>query len=358
MKSSKSKIDNRVSRHPLGENLSLHPLEESGSSHRDNRDADVLRRHDRFATKGKSREVGSAPALMRKLSLEEFGTRSQPGTRDAPSITPDIRPAPRETETFSLDQIRPPEHLIKQHEHFAESYWTRLANERAGRILSPDEHKVDRIELDQKACEMMSHAALWMRVRGSLDSILDDGRFKSQFETGYSAGESGTAGRELCEEALFGYRADLSPEKRPLYGYVSEDPNGKLGQRGALNDYGGAAIRFKDTVKERTTVTMADSLECTDDGTALSIRAVPFNNPDRRMFRLMERETITGDMKQVKDPLTYRSVDEVSPYAEAQYHGGLRSTDIEEVVFTYRPSEVLAKKLDDHEIQYRVIGNQ
>lgn len=89
-----------------------------------------------------------------------------------------------------------------------------------------------------------------------IDSLLEDGRFKTQFETGKSGGMLDTSVRANAENNGMGIPQDIDPTKRPIYGYVNADPEAFVHTAG----YGNLSFVLKDTVKQRTSLTVGDSL--------------------------------------------------------------------------------------------------
>ncbi|MGW0007931.1 hypothetical protein ACWDT6_29420 [Nocardia grenadensis] len=112
-------------------------------------------------------------------------------------------------------------------------------------------------------------------------------------------------------KALFGYGADLAPEGRPIYGYVTRDPLGRDLYGGRLSSYGTIAVVFKPQVAERTTITLNDSLAVATHNDEMKVGmslAEPLTNPTSNLFRRNE------------DPFTLQNPESVKPYIEAQIH--------------------------------------
>jgi hypothetical protein len=86
--------------------------------------------------------------------------------------------------------------------------------------------------------------------------ILQGDRCKSQFETNRSRGALSPDIRAGQETAMFRVHPGMSPSARPTYGYVSV---GKPTANGPMQ-YGEIRFQLRDSVKERTTITMGDSL--------------------------------------------------------------------------------------------------
>ena len=87
-------------------------------------------------------------------------------------------------------------------------------------------------------------------------SIIKGERCKSQFETNSSRGMLSPDVRAGQESAMFLVHPGLAPSARPTYGYVSA---GKPTAYGPAQ-YGEIRFQLRDSVKDRTTITMGDSL--------------------------------------------------------------------------------------------------
>lgn len=184
-----------------------------------------------------------------------------------------------------------------------------------------------------------------------LSQILNEGRFKTQFETGKSGGYNLPQARQGEESARFGYPPNLDPSLRPIYGMVETEGIKLPHDRGNLQ-YGSALVILKPEVRERTTFTKGDSLGNTSP-------SAPLTNP-------RAEPRVAGTYFEDKS----FSLD----YAEAQIHGGVKVSDIERVVFQVdstrsggsdiapdpklvpAPSPSLLKALDKAGIPYQIVG--
>jgi hypothetical protein len=173
--------------------------------------------------------------------------------------------------------------------------------------------------VDEHLRHHLADATISVRVRReALHSILDDGRFKSQFETNTSGGALNRDLRARAERNMFGYPVDLPDEHRPIYGYVS----GSLAEGGAGENYGEIRVILKPHVRERATFTLQDSL-------AEGAIPQPIDSPTiyamdstyRSQDILPALSGVNGSLARVSDY-----------YAEAQIHGGLAASEIDEVV--------------------------
>lgn len=179
-----------------------------------------------------------------------------------------------------------------------------------------------------------------MRVPiGVLKSLLESG-FKNQHETGTSRGTLDPTLRATSESNMFGMARDDTPDKYPIYGYLS--PRGVEEGR-AVGMYGDVQIFFKDSVRERTTFSAGDSLGM---GYRDSLMPTSLDSPSvsalggnaSRLARL-----VPGD--------TWTAHDTVG-YFETQIHGKTTAADIARVKFKAKPSAALQKQLADLDIAW------
>lgn len=146
-----------------------------------------------------------------------------------------------------------------------------------------------------------------MRVPSAIltDYILPQGRFKNQHETGTSRGYLDSEYRKEAERIAFG--EDL--ENFPIYGYIKTDYD----DNGVLSFYGEVRVVFKPSVRERTTITMDDSL-------------------DNFMAKQVAPSPLTKLSPQCIDNAYDIDTEGFAMgYIEAQIHGGLALKDIDYV---------------------------
>lgn len=145
-------------------------------------------------------------------------------------------------------------------------------------------------------------------------AILDEGRFKTQFESGRSRGILDQDLRARSEENGLGLPRDLDPKERPVYGYI-QAPDRKE----TAANYGVVEFKLHDTVKERTTITLGDSLAGFDKGTQAGVPAL---NPTKEGWDYRAEQAYEGYVHM--------------EYIEAQVHGGVSVSDIASVRLDYR----------------------
>lgn len=184
------------------------------------------------------------------------------------------------------------------------SAWVRNAQNTYGKTLP------DAVAEMQK---ILDDAQLTVRrTTSSAAKIITDGRFKTQFETGKSGGAFAPSFRAQQEGILFGYRKDLDPLQRPIYGYFKTNEGSDSAAM-----YGDVQFVLKAGVRDKTTVTFADSL-------GASVSPSPANDVHPMSFNNWFGQGFNG-----------------YPYIEAQFHGGLTMDDVERIVLDVRDRDIL-----------------
>ena len=165
-----------------------------------------------------------------------------------------------------------------------------------------------------------------------LESILEDGRIKSQFEDVKSSTYITKEQRMGVEKTLFGYNNNLNPKLRPIYGYLTNKKFDISSKNGAIQ-YGNISIVLKKkNVFNRSTYTIRDSL----DGSRWDFK-VPTLLSQPNIRSMAAHRSLTDSYGKYTGKLG--SLDEVTnnvPYVEAQIHGGVSVKDIDKVyIYTY-----------------------
>jgi hypothetical protein len=105
----------------------------------------------------------------------------------------------------------------------------------------------------------------------------------------------------------------------------------------SVSQYGAVVLRLSDSVRDRTTITLADSLDHTVHGTLPLVAPTPLAAP-----------TLDGAFTDA-DILNSPTLADATGYGyvECQIHGGVSLEDIVEVVFTRgtAPDEELGRRL-------------
>lgn len=204
-------------------------------------------------------------------------------------------------------------------------------------------------ELARRAKQAFAGHRIGVRLEDSgLEKVLDDGRFKTQFETGTSVGGYFPDVRAAYERQAFGLPLDLDPKLRPVYGYLMVDgPRDTNGPDG-VGAYGDIQVVLKPELRLRTTAQVGDSLDQLRYG-----RPSPVNDPDWMAFSPADDEFDIELMERFDRDYTSDGFKE-SGYIEAQVHGGVTVDDIEEIIFPQAPGKRLRAILKRRGIPWRI----
>lgn len=148
--------------------------------------------------------------------------------------------------------------------------------------------------------------------------VLDEGRFKTQFETKKSKGLFDPDSRATSELNGIGLPIDLDPSLRPIYGYLrTSNPE----QSSGISQYGDLTVQLKTETLSKSTFTVGDSL-------------APFS------MGVQAASTVTSPGIEAWDGLIGRLVrvakGEASPviieYIELQFQNQVTVSDIQSVI--------------------------
>ena len=214
------------------------------------------------------------------------------------------------------------------------------------KLTTPQKVKA-KIDLATKKWAKTSNSFIRVK-KGVLRKILEDGRFKSQHETRTSGGSLAPQARKKAEGNMFSYPESLKPEKRPIYGYATQnkfgfslDNEGKINRYSTVDMYGKIRVKLKDSTRKRTTVTFGDSLG------ASSYIPTPLEDPTH------ESQPMEGASWQIDKAM---SDNPGMSYVELQVHDGVKLDDISRVYFPdgMEPSEEIIKLLKEKGIKWTV----
>jgi hypothetical protein len=195
--------------------------------------------------------------------------------------------------------------------------------------------------------ELVADAPIIVRVhQEDLGRIVDDGRLRTQHETGTSSAALDSAWRSHVEQELFGQA------QPPIYGYL-------LGSVGAgrtnapVRHYGSALLVMSQQVRARTSVLAYDTLggysQWSEAGEA------PHGCPE-----LIGNVTHRSLVRPLPEGESLREVASSHPrpfpfgYCEAQIHEGVELEDIERIVFERPIPDQLQRKLEAAGIAWSV----
>lgn len=179
----------------------------------------------------------------------------------------------------------------------------------------------------------LEEADVYMQVSTeALESIVKDDKFKNMFNRGavnsIGGGDSDyRETRKLCDTKVFGLNPKAKPDERPIFGYIQNKNRALSEGFEKVKDYGQIQIKFKPSIKKRTSFTIGDSL-----GHPLSSGelASPVLNPkiisSSGTAPKLEGNS-ANEIRMTYPPASYKLPD----YVEAQIFGNTKLEDIEMV---------------------------
>jgi hypothetical protein len=189
----------------------------------------------------------------------------------------------------------------------------------------------------------------------NLLAIINSGEIQNGYVSGNSqrsyAYKLGTPDdfRMEVENEAFGLTNKSPLSERPVYGFVDSP---------GINDdpsfaYGEAKIVLNPDIKERSTVTIGDSLDTAEKGwtAKFNLTTAPLLASDPNPKDIFHPNVEGGDIVQLLTPS--EPYYQKGGYVEAQIHGGLKTSDIARVDFYKEPTPEVEAALRDKGIPYR-----
>jgi hypothetical protein len=197
-----------------------------------------------------------------------------------------------------------------------------------------------------------------------IDSVLKEGRYKSQFETNASfGGDVQIEARSGFEFHQFGIPEDLPDNQRPVYGYASDQlprirakyqPGTKVaiaGNHDSTAGYGRVIVEMRDSIKDRSSITFGDSMNASGE-----TLPTPMRSPD---YRSLDFSNYGDGKMRTPRPIQAGSVDATAKYdgqyAEVQIHYGATTNDIAKVWLDRQPSEKTQGLLKERGIEWELM---
>lgn len=223
------------------------------------------------------------------------------------------------------------------------------------------EQAKERLEVEAK--RIVKESAQFIRLSdATLSKVLTSGEMKTVLSTGKTTSKA-VRGQEYIdarlegEARLFGIPLDAGPQERPIYGYLETDPDGAVDakrsiskeDRWSLDVYGTTAVKLKPSVKERSSFMHGDSLDRTNRGTGATVLPEPMAKPSYRALGMGMDRVLTGGDTELTSMMSY---------TETQIFGGVKVSDIDEVVFAKKPPATLVKVLQKKGIPFRVVTEE
>lgn len=265
-----------------------------------------------------------------------------------------------------------------------------LATERNALVRATSEDEVKAAEANVQ--RIIDESDQFVMVPDSaIESIIDDGRLKSSverfdedskrrsaekkpaepdpifgnllddFDDDFDVAQDYNTRRTDQENLMFSGANSLSPNERPIYGYVGErnDPNAITHAR--AGQYGNISLRLKPEVKTRSTAVLDDSFNGGLPSSLSNINAASLNSQTGiagRSSRLFEAERARTDLTNAKNASSISDLlGRGTSYLEFQAHGQVNTSDIAEMTFYKgsRPSAKVEQWARDNGVEITII---
>lgn len=196
------------------------------------------------------------------------------------------------------------------------------AIQRTARNYEVDPDEVERV-VAATLDELIRDKPLAIQVPDErFDQLLESGRFKTQFETKSSSAIYRPEYRSAAENKGIGTPLDLDPTERPIYGYVNVDKEARVAAEEF--NYGTLTFVLKDEVRQRSTLTVGDSLNNFDSNRQA---ASPAMAPGREAWD----GQVPYLYEYAQDKNTKKLLGEIG-YIEAQIQGQVTLADVATVL--------------------------
>lgn len=207
------------------------------------------------------------------------------------------------------------------------------------------------VEITKKLEALTKEADVVTRMdHHKIQSLLESGRFKTQFETLTSKGMLDIKARMSLEKAMFNYADNLPVNKRPVYGMVVQNVDETPGIF-----YGDVVVVMKKSVRNRTTWTAWDTLDSTRRGLDAVMAPSPMTRPNISSLNTVGEKTLSDIRDQVMIKRYNPSrVATWSDYTEAQMHGGVSLRDIDYLIFYKKPDQALIDLMTKQGVKWRM----
>jgi hypothetical protein len=182
--------------------------------------------------------------------------------------------------------------------------------------------------VERRLATLVAAQELRIRLKPSdLGRWLEDGERLTFHTTGITNGLPDSDARRTLEYEMMGVPLDAEDEDRPRYGYL----RGSAEQGEVLNGYGNVLVRLDDSLRDRATIVLGDSM-----GSTTTVPGIYGG------WRCMAPEPLQSGagldcrfplQNLANSPQLHEACDEQYEYAEVQIYDRLLPRDIRQVVF-------------------------
>ena len=187
-----------------------------------------------------------------------------------------------------------------------------------------------------------------------LDKILDEG-YKNMMETGTSNVDYDVELRKRISGRLFGFdESKASASDFEIYGYLHDDIDADLNNESEISLYGGIVVELKkENLKDRTTFTVGDSLGLLADervaertgrvaDPGFSVRPSKITDISSTSMQIEDLGSLyLARNRNLETVEEFKEIFPFVPYIEAQFHGGVKPSDIASVTIEWPEAETL-----------------
>jgi len=291
---------------------------------------EIARRHSAGTWRGES---GSEAVDRRARASEIAFLQTEEGQRQVEADRRAVEEAAQSVELYqpSDDTLRAVRAYIDEQ---TEAILPRLRPRIKEPDLTSEEYK--RVAHEQLRALVKDRPVAIQFKSQHLDSFLETGRYRTQFETGTTGGTLDVKGRTAAEGTGIGYPDDIDPKLRPVYGYLDFEAD-SFG--GGVGSYGDITFVMRNDVRRRSTVTVGDSLYAMQEN---QLAATPLDDPS-----IESMDTLVTPLYRYAKRRDVDSLISDVGYIEIQIQGGVR---VEDVAFIRDPRRKLsADKIADLE---------
>lgn len=244
------------------------------------------------------------------VPAEENRSSGEPrASQPEPSIEPVTQPEP----VYKL-RYKPDQRQVERVLNGVNQRIQNLAN-RTGYDVEEIEQSISRL-FDKLT--MNNPIAINFHSR-NIDALLEDGRIKSQFETGTSGAILNKNARLNSEELGLGVPERARAQNRPIYGFL------RISRQAEEIGYGDITFVLKDNVKNKSTITAGDSLYDFAGGVTVG---TPVTKPGKGSWGNYVSELFDFDSGMITEADLLRRMN----YFEVQIQGGAKLSDISHVI--------------------------
>ena len=273
------------------------------------------------------------------------------------NVEPNTKADEKQKEEPAAEERKQIPDTLKDYDEYAAEFREGIIEQIQDREVDPEVFT----ETNEMLNELIENNAFRIRIPAEdttvVESIITDGRIKNQFETNTTGGLFDKRFRADASKGLFGYTEDLPNSGYEKYGYLgSKNVADDAGRK--LKEYGGGIITLrKDSMMERTTLTMGDSLHMANIpaneemglGRTIATKVTEIDSTVCQFSAAYNGERRRDDLRETIDKYGIEKASQIGQFAsggyfELQYHGDVTLADIESITLSKEQWDEIANK--------------